>query len=205
MYKEFKEWVQLQIAQYHWKKNNRHNSTVMGKLFDIKRVHVGNRTYGTLNAYTFLKDRSQLTIGNYCSIAENVSFVVGGEHNTLTASTYPFRQLVLGTDIDTLSKGDIVIDDDVWIGFGATILSGVHIGQGAVVAAGAVVLKDVPAYTVVGGIPAKVIKYRFEPEIIDEMLKLDYSKLTKEMIEEHVDDLYQELTDVRKLEWMPRK
>lgn len=106
---------------------------------------------------------------------------------------------------DAFSKGDIIVDDDVWIGYGATIMSGVHIGQGAVVAAGAVVTKDVPPYAIVGGVPAKVIKYRFEPEMIEELLKVDYSKLTKEDIEKHIDDLYKKLKDPSQLDWMPKK
>ena len=84
-------------------------------------------------------------------------------------------------------------------------MSGVHIDQGAVVAAGAVVTKDVPPYAIVGGVPAKVIKYRFEPEMIEELLKVDYSKLTNEDIEKHIDDLYMELKDPSQLDWMPKK
>ncbi|MGN9105593.1 DapH/DapD/GlmU-related protein [Oliverpabstia intestinalis] len=96
----------------------------------------------------------------------------------------------MNVEVESFAKGDIRVDDDVWIGYGASIMSGVHIGQGAVVAAGAVVTKDVPPYAIVGGVPAKVIKYRFEPEMIEELLKVDYSELTKEDIEKHIDDLY---------------
>ena len=112
---------------------------------------------------------------------------------------------VLGENSEAMSKGDITVDNDVWIGYGATIMSGVHIGQGAIVAAGAVVTKDVLPYAIVGGVPAKVIKYRFEPELIKELLKIDYSKLTKEKVEKHIDDLYAELKDKRQLDWMPKK
>ena len=111
---------------------------------------------------------------------------------------------------EAISKGDITIDD-VWIGFRATILSGVHIGQGAVVAAGAVVTKDVPPYAIIGGVPAKIIKYRFSPEVIEQLLKLDYSKLTDDMIWERIDDLYNSLDGkspegVEKLlAWFPKK
>jgi serine acetyltransferase len=97
---------------------------------------------------------------------------------------------------EAFSKGNIVIDDDVWIGYGVTILSGVHIGQGAVVAAGAVVTKDVPPYAIVGGVPAKIIKYRFSPEIIEELMKIDYSKLEEDDIKNHIDDLYSEIKTV---------
>ncbi len=114
-------------------------------------------------------------------------------------------KLLQSVDFEAKTKGDIIVDDDVWIGYGATILSGVHIGQGAVVAAGAVVSKDVPPYAIVGGVPAKVIKYRFNQEMIHELLNVDYSKLTKKMVEEHVGDLYKPLTDAEQLNWMPKK
>lgn len=205
MYIEFRNWIELQKLKSKWKKQNKHNRTEVGKLFDIDRVHIGENTYGTLNVYTFWGDNSELRIGRICSIAENVSFIVGGEHKTHTVSSFPFKQCLLGTEIDSFGKGNIIVEDDVWFGFGSTILSGVHIGQGAVIAAGALVTKDVPPYAVVGGVPAKVIKYRFEPDIIDELMKVDYGKLSKEMIEEHIDDLYQELTDVKQLDWMPRR
>ena len=98
-----------------------------------------------------------------------------------------------------------MVDNDVWIGYGATILSGVHIGQGAVIAAGAVVTKDVPPYAIVGGVPAKVIKYRFEESTIKDLLMIDYTKLTKEMIEQHVNNLYEPLTELAQLDWLPKK
>lgn len=79
-----------------------------------------------------------------------------------------------------------MIKDDVWIGAQATIMSGVTIGQGAVIGAKALVTKDVPPYAIVGGVPAKVIKYRFEKEIIDELLKIDFSKLDYKVIKEHI-------------------
>ena len=102
-------------------------------------------------------------IGNYISIAQNVHFLLDVEHFANHISTYPFKvKLLHSQKSESFSKGDIIIDDDVWIGYGATILSGVRIGQGAVVATGAVVTSDVPPYAIVGGVPAKVIKYRNE-------------------------------------------
>lgn len=167
-------------------------------------IDVGKNTYGPINALMFNRD-SKLIIGNFCSIAPRVSFIVSADHYTNHISSFPFKVKVLGESYEGVSKGDIIVDDDVWIGYGATIMSGVHIGQGAVVAAGAVVTKDVPPYAIVGGVPAKVIKYRFEPEMIEELLKIDYSKLTKEDIEKHIDDLYTELKDPSQLDWMPKK
>lgn len=188
-----------------WREYNQNNSTTCANEFDPRNVEVGNYTYGELTVLNF-GENEKLKIGSFCSIASGVVFSLNADHFTNHISTFPFKVKVLNEQIkEAASKGDIIVDDDVWIGQNAIILSGVHIGQGSVIAAGAVVSKDVPAYAIVGGVPAKVIKYRFEPEMIDELLKLDYSKLTKEMIEEHVGELYQELTDVKQLEWMPRK
>lgn len=143
---------------------------------------------------------------SYCSIANNVTFLLGKEHYTNHISSYPFKVMALDLgDLEAISKGDIIIDDDVWIGYGTTILSGIHISQGAVVAVGAVVTKDVPPYAIVGGVQAKVIKYRFEPEMIEELIKVDYSKLTKEQIEQHIDELYAGLKDKKQLDWMLKK
>ena len=98
-----------------------------------------------------------------------------------------------------------MVEDEVWIGYGVTIMSGVKIGQGAIIAAGAVVTKDIPPYAIAGGVPAKVIKYRFSKDIVDELMKIDYSKLTKELIAEHIDEMYFELKEINQLEWLPRK
>lgn len=188
-----------------WKKNNKENFTQLGKyIFDFSKVNVGKGTYGELNIIQFESHNGFLKIGNYCSIAPEVVFLLDGEHRYDTVSTYPFKARLLNASGDTLSKGTITIEDDVWVGYGATILSGVHIGQGAVVAAGAVVTKDVPPYAIVGGVPAKVIRHRFNPELITELLKIDYSKLSKEEIEKHIDDLYKELKDPSQLDWMPK-
>ena len=112
---------------------------------------------------------------------------------------------------EAFGKGNINIEDDVWIGYGATIMSGIHIGQGAVIAAGAVVTKDVPPYAIVGGVPARIIKYRFDTESIQFMNSLDYKALNESLIQEHVDDFYislkeKSVLEIRKLfEWFPKK
>lgn len=173
--------------------------------FNPKRIRVGIASYGEIKIVAF-NNLSRLYIGSYCSIAQDVKFILDAEHSTKTVSSYPFKvKLIHGDMFEASSKGDIIVDDDVWIGYGATILSGVHIGQGAVVAAGAVVTSDVSPYAIVGGVPAKVIKYRFEPEMVEELIKIDYSKVTKEDIEKHIDELYVELKDKKQLEWMPKK
>ena len=193
------------IRKNKWHKLHPDSDTVPMNDFNFSKVQIGNGSYGELNIVDF-GGENHLMIKNYVSIAQNVTFILNAEHYVDRLSTYPFKVKMLQTQTSESSgKGDIIVDDDVWIGYGATIMSGVHIGQGAVVAAGAVVTKDVPPYAIVGGVPAKVIKYRFEPEMIEELLKIDYSKLTKEDIEKHIDDLYTELKDPSQLDWMPKK
>ena len=193
------------IRKNKWHKLHPDSDTVPMNDFNFSKVQIGNGSYGELNIIDF-GGENHLMIKNYVSIAQNVTFILNAEHYVDRISTYPFKVKILQiTSLESFGKGDIIVDDDVWIGYGATIMSGVHIGQGAVVAAGAVVTKDVPPYAIIGGVPAKVIKYRFEPEMIKELLKIDYSKLTKEDIEKHIDDLYTELKDPRQLDWMPKK
>ncbi|MFV4942178.1 CatB-related O-acetyltransferase [Lactobacillus delbrueckii subsp. lactis] len=173
---------------------------------------LGNYTYGggQVNINRFCDDDSKISIGHCCSIAGDVNFLLGGGHNYKTVSSFPFKAILDGEG-EALSKGDIVLDDDVWVGYRATILSGVHIGQGAVVAAGAVVTKDVPSYAIVGGVPAKVIKYRFSPEVIEQLMQLDYGKLTDELIHRHEKELYTPIDQKspeeieQLLSWFPKK
>lgn len=184
-----------------WRKMNSHNSTEYVGNWNQSLVHVGNYSYGGINVLTF-NDNSKLIIGSYCSVAPNVMFMLSADHYTSHISTFPFKVKMMGESFEGHSKGDIIVDDDVWIGYGAVIMSGVHIEQGAVIAAGAVVTKDVPPYSIVGGVPAKVIKYRFDEKIIQGLLKVDYSKLHREMITEHIDELYSDLSDLNQIDWM---
>lgn len=195
--------IRLKIFKKKWRRLNSHNYTSVSRKFPIHCVEVGQYTYGNLAVYNDVEE-VKLKIGSFCSIASDVTFLLGIDHNTKLISTFPFNAIFDG-EYEAISKGDIIIDDDVWIGYGATILSGVHIGQGAVVAAGAVVSHDVPPYAIVGGVPARILKYRFSPELIEELLKVDYGKLKKEDIEKHIDELYVELKDKRQLVWMPKK
>lgn len=197
--------IKKRIMNYKWKKRNPHNFTTIGFPYEIEKVTVGRGTYGKLNVVGFGGSEENVTIGNYCSIAEGVYFLLGGEHACNHISTFPFKNWYCDKSGESISKGEITVDDDVWIGWGATILSGVHIGQGAVVAAGAVVTTDVPPYAIVGGVPAKVIKYRFSDEIIQELLKVDYNKLDESMIREHINELYYNVNDLKQISWLPRK
>ena len=196
--------IKLLLFTIKWKKNNPNNSTYPGTVFNINEVFVGKYSYGQLNVKKYGNSKTKLIIKNFCSIADEVVFLLDGNHETKTISTFPFKQQLFGITGESQSNGDIVIDDDVWIGTRCLILSGVHIGQGAVIAAGAVVTRDVPPYAIVGGVPAKIIKYRFDSNMIQELMKINYGTLTKNQIQSHIDDLYEPLIDKNQIDWMIR-
>lgn len=138
-------------------------------------VTVGEHTYGIdyKNCLIF-NNSDSITVGSYCSIAEDVRFIASGEHFYKRVSTFPFNSRLLSKSptLDTNSKGKIEIGNDVWIGYGAVVLSGVKIHDGAVIAARAVVRENVPAYQIFGGVPAKKISSRFTDEEIEFLLDL---------------------------------
>lgn len=167
------------------------------KLYDISnidsRARIDATSYGyTKNSFKFHRKDDSITIGKYCSIADDVVIISSGGHNYRHVSTYPFIDLYHfdGSYKDTFSKGPVVIKNDVWLGFRCTVLSGVTIGNGAVVAAGSVVVDDVPDYAIVGGIPAKIIKYRFEPEIIQQLKLIQWWEWDEKIINQRVNDFY---------------
>lgn len=179
-----------------YRKLNSHNKTEPLDFIDLSKLKIGKNTYGDIKVINQSPDETlNLKIGSYCSIATGVKFILGGEHNLSTLSTYPFKAQLFEMGHEAKSKGSIIINDDVWIGLNAIICSGVTIGQGAVIAAGAIVTKDVPPYAIVGGNPAKIIKYRFEQRIIDKLLKIDIVKLLDSFSKVDIDLLYQNLTE----------
>ncbi len=207
-YSIFSEMIALLKCGYRkqkWHKLHPDSDTIPMNGFDFSKVSVGKGTYGELRVVNF-GNAHKLILKNYVSIAQNVTFVLDAEHYWNHISTYPFKVKMLHMQkMEAFGKGDIIVDDDVWIGYGATIMSGVHIGQGAVVAAGAVITKDVPPYAIVGGVPGKVIKYRFNEEMIQRLLRIDFEKLSNDMVKEHLSELYSDLIDIDNLEWLPVK
>lgn len=147
--------------------------------------------------YQYPINQDKLIIGKFCSIACGAKFIFNSANHTLSSlSTYPFPIFYEEWDLDVKditrawdNKGDIVIGNDVWIGYEAVILAGVNIGDGAVIGTRAVVTKDVPPYTIVGGVPAKPIKKRFPQKIIDTLLKIKWWDWSKERISQHISEI----------------
>ena len=124
---------------------------------------------------------SKLEIGKFTLISRKINIMLGGQHKMKGASMYAFKEEARGT------KGDVIIGNDVWIGFNVTIQSGVTIGDGAVIGTNALVTKDVEPYSIVGGTPAKVIKYRFDKETINKLLEIKWWNWDLEKIYENRD------------------
>lgn len=151
---------------------------------------VGNFQKNVRYHFDFTGDK--LIIGKFCMIASGVTFIMNGaNHLTESISAYPFAVFGKGWEhaMDGKSypfKGDTVIGNDVWIGYKATIMAGVQIGDGAIIASKSVVTKNVAPYTIVGGNPAKEIKKRFPDDTIKKLLKIkwwnwDIEKITKNL------------------------
>lgn len=174
-------------------------------------IEVGDYTYyddnndplgfekNVLYHFDFIGDK--LKIGKFCAIASNVKFIMnGGNHNTNSFTTFPFGAFggEWEAGLKNLSggfKGDTVIGNDVWIGYNATIMPGIHIGDGAIIATNAVVTKDVLSYSIVGGNPAKLIRYRFDEETIDILNTLKWWNWDVEKITEYIPILTSNKTD----------
>ncbi|MCJ2080098.1 CatB-related O-acetyltransferase [Methylobacterium sp. J-090] len=157
---------------------NPHNETRI-HLAGLAKRHgfsIGAYSYGRPKV-RFPESGRRLTIGRFCSIADKVEILLGGGHRLDWVSTYPFAAMAgLWPGLDApaeyhASRGDVTIGSDVWLGSGCLVLSGVTIGHGAVVAAHAVVSRDVPPYAVVAGNPARVVRHRFDPDTVAALLE----------------------------------
>ncbi len=145
--------------------------------------------------YHYPINHDKLKIGKFCSIACGAKFLFNSANHTVKSlSTYPFPIFFeeWGLDVKDITsawdnKGDIVIGNDVWIGYEAVIMSGVTIGDGAIIGTRAVVTKDVPPYTIVGGVPAKQIRKRFPEKTISELLKLKWWDWTFKKISQNME------------------
>jgi acetyltransferase-like isoleucine patch superfamily enzyme len=139
----------------------------------------GKYTYGTPNI-KWENHNAKLQVGNFCSIAGNVNIYMGGNHRTDWITTYPFGHIYQNI-FNTFdgkghpsTNGDVIIGNDVWIGDNVTIMSGVTISDGCVIANNSHVVKNAEPYSLIGGNPAKLIKYRFKPEQIEKLMEIKW-------------------------------
>lgn len=139
----------------------------------IGAVHIGDHSYiGNFSQLNAIKGTT-INIGKFCSIASRVT-ILTANHDYKNVSTYPFDRNPKISEYQCRISNNVDIGNDVWIGINAIILPGVTINDGAIIAAGAIVTKDVPPYAIVGGAPAKIIKYRFEQSTIDKLLYIKW-------------------------------
>ncbi len=145
--------------------------------------------------YHYPVNRDRLKIGKFCSIACGAKFIfTSANHALKSLSTYPFPIFFEEWGLNSAeiasawdNKGDIVVGNDVWIGYEAVVLSGVKIGDGAIIGARALVTKDVPPYAIVGGTPAKTIRKRFDDRIVVRLLELKWWDWSEERIKENLE------------------
>ena len=152
----------------------------------------GEYTYGKPKIFMY-RNNQTVSIGKFCSIGINISIYGGGEHKYDTVSTYPLKTLLIHKNkenVDEISKGMVTIGNDVWIGDNAVILSGVKIGDGAVIGNSAIVARDVPPYAIVAGNPTELIKYRFQKDIIEKLLQISWWDWSESKILANIEYFY---------------
>lgn len=147
---------------------------------------IGRHSYGHLKVDEW-GEGAMLRIGAFCSFAGGVRVFLGGEHRVDWVTTFPFSDLwpaARGTPGHPHTRGDVIIGNDVWVGTEALIMSGVRIGDGAVIGARAVVTKDVPPYAIAAGNPAKLVRFRFAPHIIEQLMRIGWWDFDDAQIEQ---------------------
>jgi len=197
-------WNILGINYYNYLKGRNHLY-----LKDAKWAEIGTKTYDNGAFVWKWYNNSSLQIGKYCSIANDVNFICdSGYHTESEITTFPlFHEVLKKNDEVTINnlrykagniKNDlkpqrfnITVGNDVWIGMNATILPNVKIGNGVTILAGAVVSNDIPDYAIAGGVPAKVVKFKHNPEDIDALNQIRWWDWQEEKIKENINDFYQ--------------
>jgi acetyltransferase-like isoleucine patch superfamily enzyme len=166
------------------------NQATWNRLKRAGRIQVGDHTYGIPILKDYVYDETKLIVGKYSALSETSIVMLGGEHAMDRVTTWPhrivWRMEGAGQDGIPVHTGDTVIGNDVWLTQRTFVRSGVHIGDGAVIAAGAVVTKDVPPYAIVAGNPGRVIKYRHTEEQRAALLEIKWWDWTDEEVREAV-------------------
>lgn len=157
------------------------------------RVSVGIGTYGSPALAPGDTWRQRCIIGNYCSIADGVEILTGGNHRLDWVTTYPLHVqrggYPNGTRGHPTQPGPVIIGNDVWIGRAARILAGTHVGDGAVIGAYSVVTRDVAPYSVVAGVPARHLRYRFDAAVVESLHRIRWWEWSENTILERMDEL----------------
>ena len=170
------------------------NSIYTKDILKDSSYDIGEFTYGHPLVLDF-GEGSTLIVRKYCSIADNVTIFLGGNHRIDWITTYPFNVLhekfpnAAGLKGHPSTKGNVIIENDVWIGYGSAILSGVRINNGAVIGAGSVVTKDIPPYEMWAGNPARFIKKRFSDDQIEKLLAIEWWNWSEELINDNIKHL----------------
>lgn len=195
----------IKSVLYRLDKSDKQSHFYLKDRFADKKFKIGEYTYGHPIVY-FVNEESNLYIGKFCSIATEVKIFLGGNHRYDWITTYPFNELSdyfpSAKDIKghPSTNGDVVIGNDVWIGHGVTILSGVKISDGAVIGLNSVVTKDIGAYEIWAGNPAKFIKKRFDDETIEFLMNFKWWDKDLEFISRNMHLLCSD-KNAKNIEW----
>jgi acetyltransferase-like isoleucine patch superfamily enzyme len=156
------------------------------------QVEIGKFNVGYPKILSWRTDDKLIT-GKFCMFAHDVIILAGGEHDLEKVTCYPLKgafHMSNGNNVDSASKGPVIIGNDVWIGAGAIILSGVTISDGAIVGAGSVVTHDIPPYAIVAGNPARLIRFRFSKNQIDNLLEIAWWNWSEDKIKANINYFY---------------
>ncbi len=190
--KSIEQFIRKKILKRNTPKNTENKCFRTNKKFTEKypNYSIGIGTYGLPLVHDW-DEGSTLRIGSFCSIASNVQIFLGGHHRTDWVTTFPFPAFLPDSDIKDYggTNGDVTIGSDVWTCANVIILSGVTVGHGAVLANGAVITKDVEPYSIVGGNPAKHIKYRFDADTRQRLLATTWWNLPENTISQNIHTL----------------
>jgi len=177
-------------AQYISSLNGDKNALVSGG-FHVRVTTMGDTHYSnpTIHTEEHHLNKYRVRLGSFISIASGCKFLLSGNHDWMRTTTY-LNPYIDRDSEGILSNGDIIIGNDVWIGMDCTIMSGVTIGTGSVIAAGSVVTRDIAPYSIVGGIPSKLIRKRFDTDTIDRLLKSEWWNLDESELKKHSNLLF---------------